>query len=181
MHYFLRAGAKQRPCHSQTKEGTVKRLPEPGGQDGHLYQETSAEGQRWKASWKRLAPAVFTYHSELLEVFPEFCLTTVVRDPTNKNFIGFVISPGSFLLQYGEKRNRDIYAVRKDKPCKGSCFKGGERVTWGLLTHNPLSAQALALGLLAPFQTTGDLESSQRGKKESERHWGHEVHLGWGW
>lgn len=43
-----------------------------------------------------------THHSELLEVFPELCLATVMRNPTNKNFIGFVvIAPGSFLLNQG--------------------------------------------------------------------------------
>lgn len=43
-----------------------------------------------------------THHSELLEVFPELCLATVMRNPTNKNLIGFiVIAPGSFLLNQG--------------------------------------------------------------------------------
>lgn len=47
-------------------------------------------------------PPPRTHHSELLEVFPELCLATVMRNPTNKNFIGFiVIAPGSFLLNQG--------------------------------------------------------------------------------
>lgn len=47
-------------------------------------------------------PIPRTHHSELLEVFPELCLATVMRNPTNKNFIGFiVIAPGSFLLNQG--------------------------------------------------------------------------------
>lgn len=46
-----------------------------------------------------------THHSELLEVFPEFRLTTVMRDPTNKNFIGFAITPGSFLLDQKRREN----------------------------------------------------------------------------
>lgn len=47
-----------------------------------------------------------THHSELLEVFPELCLATVMRNPTNKNFIGFiVIAPGSFLLNQGEENS----------------------------------------------------------------------------
>lgn len=40
-----------------------------------------------------------THHSEFLEVFPELCLTAIVRDPTDKYLIRFtVIAPGSFLL-----------------------------------------------------------------------------------
>lgn len=47
-----------------------------------------------------------THHSEFLEVFPELSLATVMRNPTNKNFIWFiVITPGSFLLNQGGKRN----------------------------------------------------------------------------
>lgn len=47
-----------------------------------------------------------THHSEFLEVFPELSLATVMRNPTNKNFIWFiVIAPGSFLLNQGGKRN----------------------------------------------------------------------------
>lgn len=98
-----------------------------------------------------------THHSELLEVFPELCLATVMRNPTNKNFIGFVvIAPGSFLLnQGGENSVRRTIRVAASiihtepwtmgsgrlrgelQPCSVPGMKGKLRVQCALLLRAP--------------------------------------------